>query len=51
MNSYVPKHKAFLRPRDLAYIPKPTRAEEDAVIEKNKQMSEVDILFNQVSKD
>lgn len=36
MNSFVPKHKSFIKPRDLAYIEKPTKAEEDAAIEREK---------------
>ena len=46
MSSFVPKHKSYLKPRDLAYVPKPTKEEEDAKNEQEKQKSQIDFLFD-----
>ena len=37
MNSFVPKHKSYLKPKDLIYVKKPTKAQEDAATEKEKE--------------
>ena len=51
MNSFVPKHKSFLKPRDLVYVKKPTKAQEDAAIEKEKEKTEADLVYDQVTRD
>ena len=51
MNSFVPKHKSWLKEKDLVYVPKKTKEEENAINEKQKNKSGIDIMFEQVSKD
>ena len=46
MNSYVPRHKSYLKPKDLVYVKKPTKAEEDAAIEKEKEKTETDLIYD-----
>ena len=48
MNSYVPKHKSWLKEKDLRYVIKLTKEEEDAAIMKEKRKSGFDIMFEQV---
>ena len=45
MTSFVPKHKSYLKESDLAYVSKPTKAEEDAANAKEKQKDGFDIMF------
>ena len=47
----MPKHKSYLKASDLAYVAKPTKAEEDAKNEKEKQKDGFDIMFEQVTKE
>ena len=51
MNSYVPKHKSWLKESDLQYVAKPTKAEEDAANEKEKRKDGSDIMFAQVTRE
>ena len=45
MNSFVPKHKSWLKEQDLVYVPKKTKEEEDAINYKQKNKSGIDIMF------
>ena len=51
MNSFVPKHKSFIKPRDFSYVPKPTKEQEDAEHHLEAQKTQADLLFDQVTKD
>ena len=51
MNSFVPKHKSYLKASDLQHVAKPTKAEEDAAHEKFKRKDGFDIMFDNVTKD
>ena len=51
VNSYVPKHKSWLKPADLAFVAKLTKEEIDAEATHQKNKSGFDIMFEQVSKE
>ena len=51
MNSFVPKHKSYLKEKDINYVPKKTKEEVDAAALKEKRKSAIDIMFDQVSKE
>ena len=45
VNSYVPKHKSFLKESDIKYVPKKTKKELDEENEKEKAKSAIDHMF------
>jgi len=45
MNSFVPKHKSYLKESDLAYVAKPTKEEENAANEKEKDKDGFILMF------
>lgn len=51
MNSFVPKHKSYLKEKDLRYVPKKTKEEIDAALFKEKRKSAIDLMFDQVCKE
>lgn len=51
LNSYIPKHKSYLKESDLKYVPKKTDAELDAENEREKAKSGIDHMFDQVVRE
>ena len=51
MHSFVPKHKSYLKDTDLKYAAKKTKAEQDAINEKEKNKDGFDLMFEQVTKE
>ena len=51
LNSYVPKHKSFLRESDLKFVPKKTDEELDAENEREKAKSGIDHMYDQVVRE
>ena len=51
IHSYVPKHKSYLKETDVKYVAKKTKAEENAINEKEKKKDGFDLMFEQVTRE
>ena len=51
INSYVPKHKSWLKAADLEFVAKKSKEEVDSEAAKMKGKSGFDIMFEAVSKE
>ena len=51
MNSIVPKHKSYLKEKDLINVQKPTKEQIMAKDKKEKAKTAVDIMFGMVVKE
>ena len=51
MNSFVPKHKSYLKPRDLVYIKQKSKAEQNEALEKRLEKNEADIRYDLLTRE
>ena len=51
VHSFVPKHKSYLKDKDLKYVTKPTKEEKQELHNKQNQKTNMDILYEKIAKE